>query len=656
MTFILQPAVALSNSLRFKAKFLLLACMFYIPLIACVIWIVNDQLALLKQYESELQGFEQIESVIVLEKAIAQTRVEPNKSASIAGKIKQLQQNLSDSHHFTQLTPQTTALLKFWQSQQNNLSVENFPAYQNLYSQTLSLRENLAALSGLTRESDVIAFYLMEAGEQHLPSLLEYLARYKDLTADIIEQGFSAESYTSIVALNNRLSEIISKFTKTNEQLARVSADNISTHVQQARSLIKSITEYQQVVNSQVIEPDDISLSISESKRQSNEQMRLLEKYKKATNVLLLTRITAMQSSSNQSLWLLSVVILIVTVASSYLSLAIYQSLRRNVYHINQAAERLGNGDFTEILSVQAKDELGDIARSFALMQSKIQQLLTSFNQDVGELRNASSNIYHLTDDMQKNIATQQQEIHRVADSISQVSDSVKTIADNTNGAQQLTELASDNVSQGQTIVKDTGETINDISQEVNISAVVINELAENSSEIASFVNVIREIADQTNLLALNAAIEAARAGEQGRGFAVVADEVRTLASRTQDSTTEIQRIIEKLQKGAADSVIAMNKGVEKAKLGVEKTQQVQHAFSEVTGNVENIVNATSEISVAVTQQREMVSDIDENTTNIAQGADQVLHAANQAAESGQNLSALADHLSVQLEQFTLRK
>ena len=656
MTFLLQPAISLSNSLRFKAKFTLLAVMFYLPLLVCFYWIISDESALLKQYENKLNGFKQIENVISLESDIALTRTESSQLSAITGKIQQLQNNLNNSFDFGQLSSQVNDLLTVWQEAESQINAEAFPLYSDIYSQTLSLRENIAALSGLTRESDVTAYYLMEAGEQHLPALIEYIVRYKDLTEQIINQGFSAESYTLIVALDNRLSEFTAKFSKTIDQLARVPNDDLNNHVSNARQLVEYIDEYQEVINKQVIEPDEITLSLAVAKRIAAKQVNSLHTLKQETNSFLMTRINNLQDNSSQSMWLLSVVVIFVIFISCYLLLAIYQSLRRNVNAINLAAERLGNGDFTETLQVNAKDELGDIGRSFVQMQDKIQQLLNSFEGDVVELRKAASDIYQLTGDMQTNISEQQQETHSVAAAISQVSDSVSTIAQNTDGAQQLTELASENVIKGQAIVKDTGDTINDISQEVKTSASVINTLAEHSSEITGFVKVIREIADQTNLLALNAAIEAARAGEQGRGFAVVADEVRTLASRTQESTAEIQRIIEQLQKGANDSVLAMKQGVEKAELGVEKTEQVQSAFEEVTDNVVNIVNATIEISAAVTQQREMVSGIDENTTNIANGADEVMQSANKAADAGHNLSKLADHLSNQLEQFTLRK
>lgn len=656
MTFILKPAIHLSNSLRFKAKFLLLALMFYIPLLVCFSWIISDQLALLKQYKHEIQGFESIEIVLELEQKIADTRTKPENISSIANQIRQLQSALASVDEFSQPSSQSSKLLSQWQKNQDALTSDNFSLYHDFYSQTLSLRENIAALSGLTRESDVISYYLMEAGEQHLPSLQEYIVRYNDLVAQIIEDGFSAESYTLVVALNSRLSEFTSKFSKTINQLARVAPDELGGHIQSARTLIKAIEEYQLQINNQVIEPDEIGMSLSKAKDLASDNVKAIKNYKYNTNTYLVERITTLQNNSAQSMWLLSFIIILVIVGSVYLLMAIYVSLRSNVNAINLASEKLGNGDFTEVLSVSSKDELGDIGRSFVQMQEKIQQLLFSFEGDVDELRNAASNIYQLTDNMQKNISAQQQETHSVVDAINQVSDSVKTIADNTHGAQELTELASENVTKGQTIVKDTGDTISDISKEVNTSASVINALAENSSEIAGFVNVIREIADQTNLLALNAAIEAARAGEQGRGFAVVADEVRTLASRTQDSTAEIQRIIEQLQKGANESVVAMEQGVKKAELGVEKTEEVQNTFTEVTNNVENIVNATIEISAAVTQQKEMVIGIDENTTNIANGADEVMQSANKAAEAGHNLSTLADHLSNQLAQFTLKK
>ena len=357
-----------------------------------------------------------------------------------------------------------------------------------------------------------------------------------------------------------------------------------------------------------------------------------------------------------QALWLLSIILVIIMLAISYLLVGIYQSLSENVNKINLAAERLGNGDFSFNISSSAKDELGDITRRFSQMQHKIHTLLTRVANDVSVLKSAAANINSLTEAMEKNIALQQQDTHQVASSINQVNDSVQIISSNTADAKILTEHAYTSVNHGEEVISDTANVITAISSQVNASAEVINELALHSSEIGKFVNVIREIADQTNLLALNAAIEAARAGDQGRGFAVVADEVRTLAVRTQDSTSEIQRIIEQLQLGTGRSVEAMKNGVEQAEQGVEKTAQVADAFQQVSQSVTEIVSATTQISNAVEQQRNMVIGITGNTHDIAESTDNLLQSAEDAANAGANISQLAEDLAVQLAQFTLKK
>ncbi len=276
-----------------------------------------------------------------------------------------------------------------------------------------------------------------------------------------------------------------------------------------------------------------------------------------------------------------------------------------------------GEGDLTKRISLKRDDEIGAVAGSFNVFVDKIQTLVQSIQSLTQQSSVVSESACKSMSVSSGHLTNQQQETDQVAAAITELSLSTKEIAVNVQLTADSANQASQDAQEVNTIIQDSINSINGLSEHLNENSEVIGSLEKDVDGIVSVLNVIRGIAEQTNLLALNAAIEAARAGEQGRGFAVVADEVRALASRTQESTAQIQTTLQSLQAGAESAVKAMNDSQVKSKESVDKAQSSGESISRILSSTDKINDMATQIASAVEEQSMVSEDLSKNINSI---------------------------------------
>lgn len=346
----------------------------------------------------------------------------------------------------------------------------------------------------------------------------------------------------------------------------------------------------------------------------------------------------------------LSVVGLILCIILFLVNRSINAPLSDAVKRMNDIAS--GEGDLTSKLAVEGHDELAQLAKDFNIFVDKIRATVVNVGDAVTQLSSSTELLSEAVSVSASRMSDQKSETDQVASAITELSASAVEIAQSSETASENSMEARAQVESGRQVMSSSLQTISELASEMNLSQESINNLRVETENIGSLLTVIRGIAEQTNLLALNAAIEAARAGEQGRGFAVVADEVRTLAGKTQEATEEIDDMISKLQSGALSAVEAIEQSASKTNISLEYANEAEQSLIKIDSAIDVISNMNSHIASASDEQRKVSEEINQNIVRIVNLTNETALTAEQVQASGNEIRTVGTTLNELVNQF----
>lgn len=355
--------------------------------------------------------------------------------------------------------------------------------------------------------------------------------------------------------------------------------------------------------------------------------------------------------SANLSMIAVSVVAVLLTIMLAWL---LTRSIVNPMTRAVRAAEEISSGDLTRPIEVDGKDEATQLLRALATMQRNLRQTIELISGSSTQLASAAEELSAVTEESSRGLQQQNNEIEQAATAVNEMTAAVEEVARNAVSTSEASQQSNQAARQGRDRVVETVKSIQDMTQQIQATSGLVEGLAAQGRDIGKVLDVIRSIAEQTNLLALNAAIEAARAGEAGRGFAVVADEVRALAHRTAQSTTEIEQMVAGIQTRTGEAVHSMSRNTDSTRTTLSLVSSAGDALELITEAIAQINERNLVIASASEEQAQVSREVDRNLVNIRDLAAQTAAGANQTSAASHELSRLAVDLKAMVAKFVI--
>ena len=672
MKALLAPGMALFGKIKYPAKFAIISLIYTVPLLIISGVIISSLSKEINFLEDEQKGIQYINSLRQLIQHIPQhrgmTNAYLNGKTDFKNKIlgkrpvidekfqaalvvdRQLGEILQTGDTLKQLEQEWAQIRD---TSMSKPASESFTAHTTLINKIINLTHHVADTSKLKLNPDLDSHYLIDTLVHQIPDISEAMGKLRGMGSGVA----AAKMINDKTRFN--MTVIMVNFDRTvnniKNNMAVVFRENPSLE-SSLSTLVNTTTEtmhaFDQIIENQILQSAEITADatgvFSAGSRAIDATYTLYDSSIVSLNSLINDRIVANKKLLTITIILIASVILIAT----YLFMAFYHSTINTLNHINHSAHKLADGDLSVRMISTTKDEMAEIEDSFNLMAESFSSLVGEVASTTNLVAAAAEELSVITQQTTQGIIQQTSATDQVATSISQMSSSIQEVARHATSAADASTTAHEETSTGQSIVNNAVASINALSSEINNAADVIKQLETNSVEIGSILEVIKGIAEQTNLLALNAAIEAARAGEQGRGFAVVADEVRTLARRTQESTEQIHSMIERLQEGSQKAVAVMGTSNERAAESVENARKAGGSLSTIYNAVTTINDMNNQIAAAAEQQATVAEGVNKNVIEIYDVSQQTKDGAEQTLVSSNELAKLAEQLQTLVSKF----